>query len=114
MVMFKNVDGVQVAMTPAEVAEFEATQAAATPLLATPSEVMRHQGLLALLEFGITEAMIMAKVEAIEDDMNRERTRIRFMQPYWKRSSEFIAWGAEEFELTGQQVNQLFQIATTL
>lgn len=113
MTMFKHVDGELVEMTPQEEAEFEAMQAQSTPGPLVPDEVMRHQGLLALLEFGITEAMVMAKVDEIEEPVERERTRIRFMQPNWRRDSDFIEWGAEKFSLTEPRVGELFILAAT-
>lgn len=113
MAMFKHVDGQRVEMSAEEVAEFEAMQAEASPAPLVPAEIMRHQGLLALLDLGITEAMVMAKVDEIEDAVERERTRIRFMQPNWRRDSDFISWGAEKFNLTGDQVDQLFVLAAT-
>lgn len=74
-----------------------------------PPSIKRHQGLIALLLGpGITEQAVRDKLAEIEDPIQRELTRIRFEQGEWLRDSEFIAWGADEFDLTGEQVDGLF------
>ncbi len=84
------------------------------PLAApVPIEVARHQALLALLDSGITRAMIEGAIAAIEDPVQRETTDIRYQQPNWRRDSEFIAWGKTVFGLSDQQVIDLFALAGT-
>lgn len=78
-----------------------------------PVEVVRHQALLALLDVGITRAMIEAAIAAIEDAIEREITDIRYQQPRWRQDSEFIAWGRQAFGLSEQQVIDLFVLAAT-
>lgn len=78
-----------------------------------PIEVARHQALLALLDSGITRAMIESAIAAITDPTEREITDIRYQQPRWRRDSEFIAWGRQTFGLTEQQVIGLFALAAT-
>lgn len=82
--------------------------------LGVPQTIARHQGLLALLDVGITEAMIRTALDSIEDATERERTRIRFESPQWRRNSEFITWGQTAFGLTDAQTDALFRAAVTL
>jgi hypothetical protein len=80
-----------------------------------PAEVSRGQALIALFQSaGITDAMIEAKIAAILDDAERYIARVRFQEPRWRRDSPFIAWGAEQFEMTPEQVDALFTLAATL
>lgn len=86
-----------------------------SPFMApAPQSCARHQGLLALLTVGITEAMIDAKIDEIEDVIERETARIRFRSPTWGRNSPFIDFGKDAFGLTDAQVDQLFAAAATL
>lgn len=77
------------------------------------TEVARHQALLALLDSGITRAMIEAAIAAIADPVDLEITDIRYQQPRWRRDSEFIAWGRATFGLSDAQVLDLFALAAT-
>lgn len=71
--------------------------------------IARHQGLLALLPLGITEAEIRSRIGAIEDAIERETLRIRFEQPDWPFDGLFIAWLGETFALTAAQIGGLFE-----
>lgn len=75
--------------------------------------VARHQGLLALLDSQITEPMIRDGIEKIVDAYTREVARIRFEQPFWYDNSEFIDWGKTYFNLTDEDVKNLFALART-
>jgi hypothetical protein len=80
-----------------------------------PAEVSRGQALIAMFQAaGITDAMIEAKIAAISDDAERYIARVRFQEPRWRRDSPFTAWGAEQFEMTPEQVDALFTLAATL
>lgn len=80
-----------------------------------PASVTRTQGLLALLlGAGITEQAIRDKISLITDPTEREVTRLRFEAARWERASAFIAWGATEFALSAEQVDDLFVQAAGL
>lgn len=113
MADFKLVDGVLVEMDPIEETEFRDEQAA-WPAPAVPEmPIARHQGLLALLDNLITEQMIRDGIALIEDETEREVARIRFEQPFWYETSEFIAWGQTYFQLSDDDVKNLFALART-
>lgn len=76
--------------------------------VAAPATVTRTQALLALLEVGITEAMILAKIEEMSDATERERSRIRFNAPEWRRDSELLAVMAAAFGLSPAAVDGRF------
>jgi hypothetical protein len=96
-------------MTPDEIADWQAAQAAPQP---APSKITRTQGLIALfLARGITEAMVTAAIAAIEDPTEREIARLRFHAADWHRESPFIAWGAAQFGLGPSAVDDLFRLA---
>jgi hypothetical protein len=75
---------------------------------AVPQSVTRTQALLALLDDGITEAMILAQIEAVTDEAERERARIRFTGPVWERDSDLLTAMAAAFGLNQEQVDGLF------
>lgn len=102
-------DAVQIADDHPDVLAF--LEAMANP---APIEVARHQALLALLDSGITRAMIEAAIAAIADPTEREITDIRYQSPRWRRDSEFIAWGKVAFGLSDAQVLDLFTAAAAL
>ena len=105
-------DGVLREMTPEEIAELEAAQAAPPPV---PPRITRTQGLIALLLVaGITEAMVGAAIAEIEDPTDREIARLRFHAGDWHRDSPFIAWGGQRFGLTAAAIDDLFRQAATL
>lgn len=79
-----------------------------------PARIARYQGLLTLLEVGITEVAIRAAIEGVVDPIERERHRIRFEMPFWLRDSPFIAWGQTAFGLTDAQTDDLFRLAVAL
>jgi hypothetical protein len=80
-----------------------------------PAEVSRGQALIALFQAAsITDAMIEAKIALIPNDAERYTARVRVQEPRWRRDSPFIAWGAEQFEMTPEQVDALFTLAATL
>lgn len=96
-------------MTPDEIAEWQAAQAAPEPV---PRKITRTQGLIALfLARGITEAMVAAAIAAIEDPTDREIARLRFHAADWHRDSPFIAWGAAQFGMGPGEVDDLFRMA---
>ena len=91
----------------------EALAFLAAPANPAPVEADRHQALLALLDNGITRAMIEAAIAAIADPAEREVSEIRYQQPRWRLDSPFIAWGRQTFNLTETQVAALFALAAT-
>lgn len=84
------------------------------PPATAPASVLRHQGLLALLGVGITEAMVSDAIAEITNMVERETARIRFMSPSWTRESTFIDFGKQAFGLTDAQVDALFVAAAAL
>lgn len=93
----------------------EAFTKAPPPAPPVPASVERHQALLALLDAGITEAAILAAIDADTDltDTEKAAFRIRVSQPLWVRHSPFIAWGQVAFDLTEAQGDALFVAAQT-
>lgn len=79
-----------------------------------PHVIARHHALLALLELGIVEAQVNLQIANIADEITREKTRIRFNQPVWHRSSELMTWGSSVFGLSETQVDELFVAANAL
>lgn len=103
---------------PAELVKYSFDEKTLT-LFKTPviiKTIKRHQGLLALLlsDFHISEQNIRDKINLETDNIKREVMRIKFESPDWERNSEFITWGKQIFNLNDTQINQLFQIASTL
>lgn len=106
-------DGVLRELSATEAAAWDAERAA----LAIPKEVTRTQALLALLEWGgtpITEAQVLTAIGQIEDPVARERARILFQAPVWKRSDSLIPSIGGTFGLESADIDQLFQLAATL
>lgn len=106
-------DGVLRDLSASEQAAWEVERAA----LAVPQQVTRTQALLALLELGatpITEAQVLAAIDQITDPLERERARILFQAPVWKRNNAFIASIGASFGLDPVEIDQLFQRAATL
>lgn len=105
-------DGVLREMTPDELLELQAAQAAPQPV---PRRITRTQGLLALfLARSITEATVAAAIAAIQNETDREIARLRFHAADWHRDSPFIAWGAAQFGMAPEDVDDLFRQAATL
>ncbi|MBR0649502.1 hypothetical protein GXW78_07515 [Roseomonas terrae] len=111
--MQKMVDGLLVEMSEEDLAQME-IDAERAALVLVPDSISRTQGLIALLGAGITEQMIRDRIALIENETEREVTRLRFEQQTWLRGSDFIAWGAEQFALTAEQVDGLFVTAVGL
>lgn len=84
------------------------------PAPVVPASVTRTQGLLALLDVGITEAVITSQIAAIPDATERERSRIRFNSPTWERNSDLLVMMAAAFGLSPAQVDDLFIAAALL
>ncbi|MFG1317996.1 hypothetical protein [Xanthobacter autotrophicus] len=86
----------------------------ATPTI--PDQVTRTQALLALLAMPtpITEAEILAAIDQIPDLIERERARILFNHPLWKRADPFIAQIGAAFGLDGPAIDTLFQQAALI
>ncbi|MBB6308905.1 hypothetical protein [Xanthobacter tagetidis] len=107
------INGVLTDLSEAEQAAWEAERAAAL----VPAQVSRTQALLALLEGGetpITEAQILAAIDAMADPLARERARILSANPVWRRDDPFVAEIGAAFGLAPGDIDDLFRLAVTL
>jgi hypothetical protein len=107
------INGVLTDLSEAEHAAWNAERAAAL----VPAQVTRTQALLALLEGGetpITEAQILAAIDAMEDPLARERARILSANPVWRRDDPFVAEIGAAFGLAPGDIDDLFRLAATL
>lgn len=116
MVMTKNVNGVDIDLTPEEEAEvlaqWEANEAAAPPV---PQSVTPAQGLMALYTLkGITEDDILAAINSIEDAAQRYQALIAFKKATsWERESESMGAVAQLLALTEVDKDALFTLGAT-
>lgn len=95
-----------------EILESGVEIAAYVPATFTPESVERHQALIVLLiQKQITEVMILAAIDEIEDAEQREIMRLRFNQPHWYRTSEFVAAMQPRWNISDQERDALFLAA---
>jgi hypothetical protein len=78
------------------------------------NRIERRQGLRALLTLNIKRADVESMINGIEDEIEREIALAEYEHMYWLIDSPFIVAGANHFNLTAEQVQQLFDLAATL
>ncbi len=101
-------DGVLRDMTAAEIAEWQAAQAAPAPV---PQRITRRQGRLALLQAGLLD-----QVEAMMRDPGAPRDiRITYEDATeWSRDSPMILTFGQALRLTPEQVDEMFRAAAQM
>jgi hypothetical protein len=79
-----------------------------------PKQVTMRQGRLALLAVGKL-SMVQAAIDAIEDDTQRAAAQIEWEYAQTiDRDSDFVQQMAAGLDLTEEQLDQLFTLASTL
>ena len=83
---------------------------------ATPQSCTPAQGLIALYELrGVTDADIVAMIDAIADPVEQYRARIAYTRTSdWQRTHPVIVLAAQQLSLTNDDIDALFAHAASV